>query len=106
MAQYEPTRIPFAVAVGTDPDDNNGLIPLTWGFETRSGETGPQISFFWARFGHEPAWGCASRQAGPPPAPGRRFTTLLAQAATEADAECPPARLLVRGVRLTPHDLA
>jgi hypothetical protein len=34
MTQYEPTCIPFAVAIGTDPDGNNRFMPLTCGFET------------------------------------------------------------------------
>ena len=34
MTQYEPTRIPLAVTVGTDPDESNREMPLTCGFET------------------------------------------------------------------------
>ncbi|GHD86930.1 hypothetical protein GCM10010508_16710 [Streptomyces naganishii JCM 4654] len=33
MTQYEPTRTPFAVAVGTDPEGIHDVMPLTWGFE-------------------------------------------------------------------------
>ena len=32
MTQYEPTRIPLAVAGGTDPDESNRVMPLTCGF--------------------------------------------------------------------------
>ena len=38
MAQYEPTRTPSAVAVGTDPDETHHTTPLTWGFKTRYDE--------------------------------------------------------------------
>ncbi|GHE75576.1 hypothetical protein GCM10014715_33140 [Streptomyces spiralis] len=45
MPQYEPTCIPFAVAVGTDSDGNNRFMPLTWGFGDlvrRNWTVGPQ----------------------------------------------------------------
>lgn len=34
MAQYEPSCMPFAVAVGTDLDDNNDCRLLAWSFVT------------------------------------------------------------------------
>ena len=33
MAQYEPTSVPFDVAVDTDPDGTTVVMPLTWCFE-------------------------------------------------------------------------
>lgn len=35
MAHYASTCIQFAVAVGTDPVENNRFMPLTRGFERK-----------------------------------------------------------------------
>ncbi|MFI1097552.1 Imm21 family immunity protein [Streptomyces sp. NPDC020917] len=37
MAQYDPTSVPFGVAVDADSDGTTVITPLNWGFEKQDG---------------------------------------------------------------------